>query len=292
MDKVSKLIRSALNNSSASEAAQALKMAAGVMQREGINPSQVLQAIGGEGDELLRLKGMVARLTAENEKLRTQESGNHNYPQELREAKEIAIKWNRRAEQLELENREIAKAALASHQRFEENQVHHKKRIKNLYWSAFIIGALVCIVTYNSGKSTGMQAASGLGPNLIATPSSGGVDPVDVITSTPRQAASQATIASTPTPAPVVSKPAPQKAVCYANYGTTAQLRFTYNQRVIKAWVRPNQKGSKWEDITKKFGKGMSDVPKVYNGDAFVRDMKAEAKKENITLSCKTGTVR
>lgn len=72
--KLEKFLNSAFGNSNAFEAAQALKMAAAQMQKEGINPADVLAPKGGAGTRA-----------------------------ELTEAREIAIKWYRRSCELEQE---------------------------------------------------------------------------------------------------------------------------------------------------------------------------------------------
>ncbi|EDG3400853.1 hypothetical protein B6T80_23150 [Salmonella enterica subsp. enterica serovar Newport] len=63
MSKIAKFIRLALNNSSASEAATALKQAANAMQAEGVNPSDFLQEVGAQAcpdlsAELAEAKGL------------------------------------------------------------------------------------------------------------------------------------------------------------------------------------------------------------------------------------------
>ena len=50
MSKIDKFIASTLHNSSANEAAQALKMAASHMQKEGVNPAEFLQYKGTPND--------------------------------------------------------------------------------------------------------------------------------------------------------------------------------------------------------------------------------------------------
>lgn len=74
MANVDSLLAKAMNNSSPAEAAQALKMAASVMQREGINPKDILSVKGDAS------------------------------PEELREVKRVALYWYKKAEKLGVEN--------------------------------------------------------------------------------------------------------------------------------------------------------------------------------------------
>ena len=120
--KIAKFISSALNNSSANEAAQALKMAAATMQKEGLNPAEFLQRKGdGASDAALieRLKSERAffESSAQTTKkmyedaqrkireLENRATGAFNAGQmdsvraELKEAKQLAIKWCKDAEE-------------------------------------------------------------------------------------------------------------------------------------------------------------------------------------------------
>lgn len=129
MNKIEKFISSALHNSSANEAAQALKMAAVAMQGEGVNPSDVLQRKG--------------------------EKQAHNQS-ELREAKELAIKWHNVAMRLEEESREIAKAAIDS-QAIATTASLDVKKWKNRATILFACGAVAVCVAYGFGKDSGAE---------------------------------------------------------------------------------------------------------------------------------------
>lgn len=90
---ISKLIRSALNNSSPYEAAAALKRAASLMHSQGVNPASLLQI---KGDESAYQSGVsdeqIINLVRESREARetiTKLRG------ELREAKQLAIKWSK-----------------------------------------------------------------------------------------------------------------------------------------------------------------------------------------------------
>lgn len=69
MASVDSLLAKAMNNSSAPEAAQALKMAASVMQKEGINPKDILSVKGEASTD------------------------------DIREVKKVAIHWCRKAKE-------------------------------------------------------------------------------------------------------------------------------------------------------------------------------------------------
>ncbi len=104
-DKIKKLLSKALNNSSASEAAQALKTAASTMHGEGINPNRFLttKAAAGEREaqeaenaELRRALAEERRKIAQLESALKTAAGN---PAALREAKEQAIHWHRTSQE-------------------------------------------------------------------------------------------------------------------------------------------------------------------------------------------------
>ncbi|MDZ7324728.1 hypothetical protein N4G41_24155 [Kosakonia sacchari] len=109
--KINKLISSALNNSSANEAAQALKMAASSMQKEGLNPKDFLASKDERNAELELLRSEYADLQQTCESMRhatlrlereldAARKGGGNYA-DLREAKELAIKWHRISQEYE-----------------------------------------------------------------------------------------------------------------------------------------------------------------------------------------------
>lgn len=118
MEKITKLIRSALNNTSANEASQALKMAANLMQSNGINPSEYLLSKDDSSDKehISNLNMLITQLEAENEYLASKLNviSSKGSQEELREAKEVAIKWHRRAETLEEESKEFARSSVRS----------------------------------------------------------------------------------------------------------------------------------------------------------------------------------
>lgn len=123
MSKIAKFISSALNNSSANEAAQALKMAAVTMQKEGVNPAELLQHKGddnradmealkaqlAESDQALKTLRIKA-IQLEKDLTRAKRSGSN--PAELREAKELAIKWHKAATSLDDQLTEMSVVAV------------------------------------------------------------------------------------------------------------------------------------------------------------------------------------
>ncbi|TXE41400.1 DUF2786 domain-containing protein [Serratia marcescens] len=151
MEKITKLIRSALNNTSANEASQALKMAANLMQSNGINPSEYLLSKDDSLDEehVRNLNMLISQLEAENEYLanRLNAMSSKGSQEELREAKEVAIKWHRRAEALEEESKEFARSSVrsANEASYLESALN-KKNTHFLY--ASVIAAVECFIIF------------------------------------------------------------------------------------------------------------------------------------------------
>lgn len=152
MSKIVKFIRSALNNSSANEAAQALKMAAATMQKEGINPASLLQEKGIDHTaELEILRSEVALYqsaeksakalyeSARTELAYLRRKGSGVSPAELREAKETAIRWHNKAIDMEHSKETWHKTALTLKEREEEaNEIAAKYQAQaNETWEKF-----------------------------------------------------------------------------------------------------------------------------------------------------------
>ncbi|EIM6622202.1 hypothetical protein LNT71_004091 [Salmonella enterica] len=190
MSKIAKLIRSALNNSSANEAAQALKMAAATMQKEGVNPSDLLQEKGANGDDsaalakalkalddasdrYIKLHSEKCELERQLKALKT-DGGSTAYGllktryeelaktteatrTELREAKEVAIKWHKVAQSQEEELRDLA---IASVKNAELEKQHYNRAVewKNRFiWGA--VFACCAVVIAWAGGSTANDPA-------------------------------------------------------------------------------------------------------------------------------------
>lgn len=115
MSKILKLLRSALHNSNANEASQALKVAAGLMQVNSINPADFLIIKQDEHDsssDLFLMQRKIEALQSEIEHLRAQRHPNSDdLRQQLREAKSHAVKWHRRANELDEESIAYAKSS-------------------------------------------------------------------------------------------------------------------------------------------------------------------------------------
>ena len=152
MEKIAKLIRSALNNSNYNEAAQALKVAAALMQTNAINPSEYLSAKEDSADHesIASLHALISALEAENDMLmsRISSMSRRGSQEELREAKEIAIKWHRRAEELEEESKEFARSSVKySNEARNFEEALKKKSTYFLY--ACIIAAVECFIIFS-----------------------------------------------------------------------------------------------------------------------------------------------
>lgn len=108
IEKIRKMIGKALNNSSASEAAQALKSAASVMHKEGLDPKAFLvrkeDAQDGAKLEVLRSEYAALQRSFDDERRRALHlesvlAAARGNPADLREAKELAIKWHRTSQE-------------------------------------------------------------------------------------------------------------------------------------------------------------------------------------------------
>ncbi|EDR9150304.1 hypothetical protein BSY48_004412 [Salmonella enterica subsp. enterica serovar Agbeni] len=191
MSKIAKFIKSALNNSSANEAAQALKMAAVTMQKDGINPADFLQEKGETSNaaELEALKREVSELTDTNnywigqykEAMRNLDSAKRATANtsaidalkaELREAKELAIKWHKRAEAQESHLKDLAPIAVEAQEKANRLEADNKVLVSRcrFFGVAGVLAALVCFglgmnsadteKAYNRGKWDGVTQES------------------------------------------------------------------------------------------------------------------------------------
>ncbi|ECW3055627.1 DUF2786 domain-containing protein [Salmonella enterica] len=132
MSKIAKLIRSALNNSSANEAAQALKIAASTMQKEGINPAEFLQEKGAEQPQ------------------------QPDQSAELREAKELAIKWHKVAQSQEEQLKDLAIEAVKN---AELEKQHYNRAVewKNRFIWGAVFTCCAVVIAWAAGCSTGEE---------------------------------------------------------------------------------------------------------------------------------------
>lgn len=104
-DKIKKILSKALNNSSANEAAQALKMAAAAMQSEGVNPNLFLTSkAAGQARETLEaeyaeLERALAKERSKSSQLESALKAAASKEGDLREANELAIHWHRTSQE-------------------------------------------------------------------------------------------------------------------------------------------------------------------------------------------------
>ncbi|EBW2292195.1 hypothetical protein DFV88_24745 [Salmonella enterica subsp. enterica serovar Newport] len=164
MSKIAKFIKSALNNSSANEAAQALKMAAATMQKEGINPADFLQEKGADSDNsaVASLKATVDRLERELEAAKRSTGGAN--AAELREAKELAIKWHRVAQAQEAHLKELAPVAVAAQEKV-TSLTEKNQSLKNMVTGLGVAGVIGCLICFGLGSSNGEDTGRSIQAN-------------------------------------------------------------------------------------------------------------------------------
>ncbi|MRT04376.1 hypothetical protein [Ewingella americana] len=167
MSKIAKFINSALNNSNANEAAQALKLAASTMQKEGVNPNSFLQHKGAANDseKLSDLELEYADLEQAYEYLRQKSirlehelalaKSSNTLSIELREAKKLTVKWHRIAQEQGNQLSELAPIAVAAQE--EANLLKHNiEKQKNRLQSICVISCLaVAAIAYHMGSGSG-----------------------------------------------------------------------------------------------------------------------------------------
>ncbi|EHX9243999.1 hypothetical protein K3712_000529 [Escherichia coli] len=137
--KIAKFIASALNNSSANEAAQALKMAASAMQKEGVNPSDLLMSKDGDYCTLEELREANGRVQRALERIRELE--NQSKTNELREAKQVAIKWHKAFEEKEQE----LEQALEYGSRYQKGYIDMQSKRDTLRTAVKWLGGLLVV---------------------------------------------------------------------------------------------------------------------------------------------------
>lgn len=184
MSKVAKFIASALNNSSANEAAQALKMAAHQMQKEQLNPADFLQAKGA-GADTSKLESKIEEMQEEIDHwhgmwkesqadLKAAQAAKGSVDRsELTEARSLAVKYAReleaaqkalRASEMQLNahkgtiqarEKELKEWKLEStrlHNVISRLNTEHAYEIKKYNWmlvaAALVIGAVIRMVTW------------------------------------------------------------------------------------------------------------------------------------------------
>ena len=270
MSKIAKLIRSALNNSSANEAAQALKIAAATMQKEGINPAEFLQEKGAEQPQ------------------RPDQSA------ELREAKELAIKWHRIAQEKDGELTDLAVQAVKL---AELEKSHYNRAVdwKNrcLWGGVFALCAVV--IAWGSGNSSGEKYGKRVSAGTTANQLFEADQKIAQLQADNKflaknlesaQAALNSATAAPKTPADNGT------AVCTAikanQYGV--KMRFTYSPVYkVGVWVKGAKTGNQWENITEQAIKDADPIPANYTRDQFLTDVKKEFPGN---MNCKLGVIK
>ncbi|EBA3920946.1 hypothetical protein EE88_21695 [Salmonella enterica] len=173
--KIAKFIKSALNNSSANEAAQALKMAAATMQKEGLNPAEFLQEKGeaNDSEQVKALNGLLSWWKGQHEAMQQKAQGFESKVNalqrelesakrstgsantaELREAKELAIKWHRVAQAQEAHLKELAPVAVAAQEKVTRLEADNKTLVSRVQIFG-VLGVLAALICYGVGSSNG-----------------------------------------------------------------------------------------------------------------------------------------
>lgn len=255
MSKIAKLIRSALNNSSANEAAQALKIAAATMQKEGINPADFLQEKGEQQPE------------------RPDNSA------ELREAKELAIKWHRVAQAQEQQLAELAPIAVAAQEKV-ASLTEDKRILKNwvrIFGVGGVVAALFCWgVGMSNGEDNGRALQANANWSQLAAKDS------EISNLKGRLEALEAAPANQVIDNLAASNPAPttdnNTAICTIQgineYGV--QVRFTYKNSKVGVWMKGAKTNGKWQDVTAEAAKSADPLPKDYTRSQFLKDVNAQ----------------
>lgn len=146
--KLLKLLNLALNNSNPAEASQALKMAAALLQKEGLNPKDYIQKTGSNThSELIEAQRKIEEWRKKYVVLESQQISNITLKSELREAKMLAVKWHKN-----YQTQVDALAAATKAQRQASKSVKTlRRRNKRLKISLFSL-AIVCLIIFHYGR--------------------------------------------------------------------------------------------------------------------------------------------
>ncbi|HAV9873795.1 TPA: hypothetical protein JLH60_004771 [Escherichia coli] len=228
MSKIAKFIKSALNNSSANEAAQALKMAAATMQKEGLNPAEFLQEKGADSDSsaVNSLKATVDRLQRELEAAK-RTTGGANVA-ELREAKELAIKWHRVAQAQEAHLKELAPIAVEAQEKVKKltGDVSYLQKLVKFFGVGGVVAAIACFAFGSSnGEDTGRSLQANANWSEMQSKD-------QEITSLKNQVAFYQAKAEQPAPAPINTG----KATCWIQGQFTTKSGKPIPPTSIKFW--------------------------------------------------------
>ncbi|EEO8179076.1 hypothetical protein G7D34_003707 [Salmonella enterica] len=289
MSKIAKFIKSALNNSSANEAAQALKMAAATMQKEGLNPAEFLQEKGVDNSaELEEAINHAAYYESEWLKLKIEleaakKGGN---PAELREAKELAIKWHRIAQAQEAHLKELAPIAVKAQEQVTSLKADLLDAKQNIFKAIAVCGLVMlcgCWVAYSSGEDAGRIKGydagkfAGITQTEKAAPKTNRFDEFDNVDC--KKDESKCVTVSLPNSNAV--KPTDEgKAICTAQKRNNGvKMRFTYDNthtNKVNVFVNGPKSNFKWVDITADAIKNADPLPSYYPRSQFLNDVNKE----------------
>lgn len=231
MPKIGKYIRSALNNSNTNEAAQALKLAAIAMQKEGVNPASLLQERDAQSacdSELSRANRFLEHQIRDLKARLARALDDGVDAAELREAKGLAIKWHKLAQLREQELKHLTSVAAAA----QTNVSNLEIRLSNVKSRLLIfcavaslaVGSIFYQLAYNTGMTNGREQANSEKYN----------SEIRKVGSSPKMIAPGKTVKS----APVINSEI--KATCYIQkkiprqgQTTLHNVRFWFNNGIV-----------------------------------------------------------
>ena len=173
MSKIDKFIRSALNNSNFHEATLAFKRAADAMEKEGINPGDLLQEKGVQSEaekDLANANDFLQRKVKDLEVRLARASQNRTDASELREAREQAIKWQRLANAKEEDLKSLLPVAAVAQQKVQKLEA----RLGKVKWRMTALCIVACVVAgsgaYQVAYSAGVLNGENLARSEMSTP--------------------------------------------------------------------------------------------------------------------------
>lgn len=294
MKRIKKLISSALHNSSANEAATALKMAAANMQKLGINPADLLRLKVDEDED--RHADNTAEVNGLKRKINALEDDLHQTKrvaiQCKREADLNALKLSNLRDQyaiatnnlkaanksiealatVKVESRELAREVLNLNAKVKEQQAKLEKA-GNRFWLQSIITLALFLaigsICYDNGKHSGAALVRNqqLSPQTPTPPKLTPADPTKITLD--------------------------NKAVCYSDFRTAqgkVLAKITYNNHELSFYAR-KLKDKAWIDISPQVFKDEQTRQVPYDAQGFIEVSKKDAAEIKSKVECTLGAI-